>query len=411
MRILLVNDRLYPDFIGGVEKRNHDLALALAALGHDVTLAGFGSVPAGLPPNVGVISFGPLGRLYSREGKRSRLQALRYVSRAFALDVARFDIVETSNIPYVHVPALRLRCAIAGRPLLVTWYEFWGPYWRQYMSAASAPIYRLGEWMTAQLGDAVIATSRLTADRLASRRVGKRDVPVLSCGIDLDAIASMGGEATSNVSELLYAGRLIREKRVDLLISALAAMPRVNRPRLAIYGEGPERAALEALALRLEVAEKVAFCGHVDGSIELWRRIRAAKIALQPSSREGFGIFPLEAMALGVPVVYCPSADSAVGELVRDGVEGLCVEPDAHALAHAIGRLLDDESLRARLGRGGTERAREFGVSSVGRRMEGLLAELARLSGSARGDREQRVAEPGDGQHSPEPAKHAQGRE
>ncbi|MFA6956052.1 MAG: glycosyltransferase family 4 protein [Thermoanaerobaculia bacterium] len=377
MRILLVNDTLYPDSIGGVEKRNHDLARALAARGHEVTLAGFGAIPAELPPNISVVSFGPLGSLY-RNGRRSRLHAFRYARCAFGLDVARFDVVETANIPYIHVVALALRCALAGKPLLVSWYEFWGAYWREYMGGLSAPLYRLAEWLTAQLGDAVLASSGLTAARLAARRRRSDSVPVVGCGIDLEAVSPALGEPVAPGATLLYAGRLIKQKRIDLLLGALALLPRESGASLAIYGEGPERRALESLALHLGVADRVAFHGHVEGSAELWRRIRSARIAVQPSAREGFGIFPLEAMALGVPVVYCLSADSAVGELVRDGVEGLASEPDRDALARAIGRLLSDDTLRTQLGAAGRLRAREFALDRIGERMDGLLSMVRR---------------------------------
>jgi glycosyltransferase involved in cell wall biosynthesis len=389
MRVLLVNDRLYPDFIGGVEKRNYDLAMALAARGHEVTLAGFGRGPSALPGGVRVHSFGPLGRLYSHEGKRSRLQAFRYARRAFGLDVESFDVVETSNIPYIHVPALSLRCAIARRPLLVTWYEFWGPYWRRYMSPWSAPLYRLGEWLTAQLGSAVDATSTLTAERLSSRRLRAGGVPVVACGIDFAAMTSVLEEPPAEGAEIVYAGRLIREKRVDLLIEAVASMPVDARARLAIYGEGPERGALEDLAARVGVADRVAFHGHVEGSLELWRRIRAARVAVQPSSREGFGIFPLEAMALGVPVVHLPSEDSAVGELVRDGVEGIACEASPQSLAAALSRLLGDGELRARMGAAGMARARAFDLSRIGEETESLLSALVNGTISTPPGREQ----------------------
>ena len=389
MRILLVNDRLYPDFIGGVEKRNYDLALSLAERGHEVTLAGFGEGPRDLPPNVSVRSFGPLGRLYSASGKRSRIQAFRYAWRAFGLDVESFDVVETSNIPYIHVPALSLRCAVARRPLLVTWYEFWGAYWHKYMSLASAPVYRIGEWMTAQLGSAVIATSRLTAERLAPRRHRRGGIPVVACGIDLEQLRPVTERERVASSGLVYAGRLIVEKRIDLLLNAMAALPLEKRARLSIYGEGPERKALEALASHLGLGESVAFLGHVEGSLELWRRIRDARVAVQPSSREGFGIFPLEAIALGVPVVYCRSEDSAVGEIVRDGIEGLEAAANPEALAGAITRLLDDDELRARMSLAGIERARAFDQRRIGEQMEAIVSGVTGRRPSDGADREQ----------------------
>src|SRR5262249_56915061 len=104
---------------------------------------------------------------------------------------------------------------------------------------------------------------------------------------------------------------------------------------------------LEELTRRLGVAARVRFRGHVPTSEEVWRELGAARIAVQPSDREGFGPFPLEAMAAGLPVVYCRSAESAVGELVRDGVEGIASDPSAAALAAALRTLLLDAGRRA----------------------------------------------------------------
>lgn len=404
MKILLVNDRLYPDFIGGVEKRNYDLAMALAARGHEVTLAGFGEGPGALPPNMRVMSFGPLGRLYSRSGKRSRTQAFRFAWRVFNVDVSSFDVIEASSIPYIHVPALAVRCRLAGKPLLVTWYEFWGPYWRKYMSRWTAPAYRLGEWLTAQLGTAVIATSRLTAERLGKRRLDHDTVDVVACGIDLGEIGELAAVEGGSENTIVYAGRLIREKRVDLLLAAFQTLPSSLAARLVIYGEGPERESLETMASQRGLGAVVEFRGHVEESKELWKGIRAARIAVQPSSREGFGIFPLEAMALGVPVVYCDSEDNAVPELVRDGVEGLGSAADPDSLARTIRRLLEDDELRARLGPNGMRRAAEFDRDRIADELETRLRGMVCAMRSARGDDEQGVAPPRKAQHPAEPA-------
>ncbi|MCM2313725.1 MAG: glycosyltransferase family 4 protein [Thermoanaerobaculia bacterium] len=410
MKILLVNDRLYPDFIGGVEKRNYDLALALGARGHEVTLAGFGEGPSVLPANVCVLSFGPLGRLYSRSGKRSRAQAFRFAWRVFEVDVSPFDVVEASSIPYIHVPALALRCMLAAKPLLVTWYEFWGPYWRKYMSRWTAPAYRLGEWLTAQLGTAVIATSRLTAERLEKRRLHRDGVDVVACGIDLAQISELADAESAGGKTIVYAGRLIREKRVDVLLAALHALPASLSARVAIYGEGPERESLERMASALGLGANVEFRGHVEESKQLWKAIRAARIAVQPSSREGFGIFPLEAMALGVPVVYCDSEDNAVPELVRDGIEGLASAADPESLARTITRLLEDDELRARLGRNGMRRAAEFDRGRMADVFETRLRRMASATRSSRGDDEQGVAHPRKAEHPTEPAERTEGR-
>jgi len=390
VKVLIVYETVYPDFIGGVEHRNHALAVALGRRGHEVTLAGFCSGLAGDPPSLRVHSLGDLGALYNREGKRSTRQALRFAARLTRLDVRGYDVVETPNVPYVHLFPLAARCALAGKPLMVTWYEYWGAYWKGYVGALKAPAYRLVEWTTAHLGTEVTATSRLTADRLATargRRRGSRGfrgfrspVEIVPCGIEVGkvqrAAASFPGGAGAG-PPLIYTGRLLEHKRLDLLLGALPRLA-ARRPGLllTLFGEGPDRARLERLAAELGVADRVAFRGHVETSDEVWRELGGARLAVHPSAREGFGLFPLEAMAAGLPVVYCESTESAVPELVRDGREGLASPADAAALAERLERLLDDDVLHARLAAAGRARAAEFDWDAIAGRMEEIFAGL-----------------------------------
>jgi glycosyltransferase involved in cell wall biosynthesis len=361
VNILLLYDCLYPASVGGVEHRNHELARALAARGHRVTLAGFADCPSEPMPGVEILPLAPTGRLYTETGKRSTGEAVRLARSVFRLDLGRFDVVESANIPYAHLPPLALRCRRAGKPLVVTWHEYWGRYWRQYLGA-KWPVYAAAERITAHLGAKAIAVSRLTAGRV--ERVRGETVPVIPNGIPLEAIqkAAISGDGPP----LVYAGRLLREKRIDLLLGAVARL----KVGLAIYGDGPDRARLEELAGRLGLGETVAFHGYLPTNVDVWRRMGESRIAVQPSSREGFGLFPLEAMAAGLPVVYCESSESALSELVEDGVHGLRTAPDPESLAAAIHGLLTDEPRRLRMAEAARRHAEDFDWSAVAARME-----------------------------------------
>jgi glycosyltransferase involved in cell wall biosynthesis len=94
---------------------------------------------------------------------------------------------------------------------------------------------------------------------------------------------------------------------------------------------------------------------------------------VQPSQREGFGLFPLEALALGKPVIYCAAEENAIGDVVRHEREGLCSQPTPEALAAAIARLLDDPGERAEFSRRGRERAAEYDWPAVARQAEALF--------------------------------------
>jgi glycosyltransferase involved in cell wall biosynthesis len=288
------------------------------------------------------------------------------------IDVREFDVVETANMPYVHIFPLALKCALAGKPLMVSWYEYWGDYWKGYVGRLKAPVYKAIEWCTGQVGTAVTASSRLTQERLAAKR-RRGGVELVPCGIHVDDVKRAARPEEHHHGEgppLIYAGRLLREKRIDLLLRAVALLaPKHSGTLLTVFGNGPHRESLVRLADELGIADRVDFRGHVGTSEEVWRHLGQAKVAVQPSEREGFGLFPLEAMAAGLPVVP---------ELVRDGVEGVCTVPEPTALAAVLDRLLTGEAEWRRLRGNALERAAGYDWDEVARRIEETCARLVK---------------------------------
>ena len=377
LRLLLVYDTLYPDTIGGIEHRAAELARALAARGHRVSLAAFTDRPASSVPGVELLSLGSPDR---RPGiRRGGASALRFAGAVGRLPVERFDLVEVANVPFAHLLPLALRCRRGGVPLLVTWHEVWGEHWRRFTpSRVASAALRVAEWLGAQVGDAVHAVSALTAGRLESyRRAGP--VQVIPNGIDGARVRSAVGSAPIPGPPMVCAGRLFGDKRVELAIGAAAILARRRPgPLLTVIGEGPEEESLRSLAERLGIAERVIFTGKLPDADAVWRVAAGARIALHPSAREGFGIFPLEAMALGLPVVFCPEPGNAVGELVRDGHEGFAVAAEAGSIAAAASRLLDDAPLLGAFSAAARRRAAEFDWTSVAGHFEDACERLVR---------------------------------
>ena len=401
LRLLILYETLYPEHAGGIETRNHELARALAGRGHVVTLAGFGlpaPASAAVDGEVGRVERRLLGdprTLYDQDGRRRHRRALGFALRALTIAPAEYDVVETASMPFFHLPGIAAACRAARVPLLVVWYEVWGAYWKSYVGAARAPVYRLLERAAARLGRRVAATSALGRDRLAGMRASGRnaaggDVALAPCGVDLAALRRAVEEpaAPPPGPPIVAAGRLLAHKRLDLLLDALphladldagpgGAPQAAGAPLVAIFGDGPERARLEARAERLGMRDRVLFHGQVASLAEVWRGFAAARVAVHPSAREGFGLVPLEAMAAGLPVVHCRSQESAVGELVRDGVEGLLTEPTPAALAGGIRALLADEPRRRALAAAAQIRAAEYSWERLAVDYERLLLGLA----------------------------------
>lgn len=374
MRLLFLYDCVYPESLGGVEHRNRELAAVLARRGHAVTLAGFCSPDLVPPPGVSLLPLGPRQRLYTEAGRRSTRQALRFAAAIVRLDLRRFDVIETANIPYVHLPFLALRCRLAGRPLVVTWYEYWGRYWRTYLKS---PLWRLYVWIeraVSRFGRLRLASSRLTASRLEEQ--GRTVAGVVACGLDTTRVRSQAAAGAPG-PPLIYAGRLQREKRLHLLLEAVAHLaPRFEGPLLSILGDGPDSERLERRIAELGLDRQVEMVGRLPSSEEVWRRLGGAQVAVQPSEREGFGLFPLEAMAAGLPVVYCTSSESALPELVRSGEEGVAVPPRPELLAHELEQLLCSPEQRARLAANASVQAERYDWSHIAERFEAICHSL-----------------------------------
>jgi glycosyltransferase involved in cell wall biosynthesis len=154
--------------------------------------------------------------------------------------------------------------------------------------------------------------------------------------------------ATPKSSEeqvIVFVGSLTIHKGIGFLLHAVATLHGQKRVRCVLYGDGPERAALEALAKRLDIGGVVEFAGRIDHD-RVPEAMFAADVMALPSLNEGTPRVVLEAMALGLPVV-ATSVGGIPDVLVPDA--GVLVPPgDAPALARALASILDDPAARAR---------------------------------------------------------------
>jgi glycosyltransferase involved in cell wall biosynthesis len=213
------------------------------------------------------------------------------------------------------------------------------------------PHYRIpGRLIRAAIAeaDALIAVSAALKEGLVALGAAPEKVTVLRNGVDLDAFRPVPDRAGARAGlgldgpTLLSVGLLIPRKRHHLTIEALAHLP---GHRLLIVGEGPERSALEALAVRLGVAERVRLVGPVPHA-HLPRYYTAADVMVLASSREGWANVLLESMACGTPVVATPAWGSR--EAVAAPEAGVVIDAATpEALAAGIRRVLADPPARA----------------------------------------------------------------
>lgn len=157
---------------------------------------------------------------------------------------------------------------------------------------------------------------------------------------------------------LLTVTRLVERKGLQFALEALAQLACDRTPfEWQVAGEGNHRAALEAQARRLGLADRVQFLGHASGE-RLVEAYREADVFVLPSLTESFGVVLAEAMACGLPVVA--TRVGGVPEVVQHGENGLLVEAgSADALHGAIAAIAEDATLRARMAARNLARARE----------------------------------------------------
>jgi glycosyltransferase involved in cell wall biosynthesis len=204
----------------------------------------------------------------------------------------------------------------------------------------------------------------------------KDRVELVYHGLDFSRFPSFEKNTSSNGEKpvvILSVGRLVEKKGTDVLLEALARLPKELRWRLVHVGGGPLKDKLNRLARSLGIAERIEWRG-ARTQIELLAEYRAADLFVLASrvarngDRDGLPNVLAEAQSQALACVA--SRVSGIPELIEDGVTGVLVEPEApKELARAIEKLIREPLRRSALGEAGWRRVREkFGLeANIGR--------------------------------------------
>lgn len=333
---------------GGAQRDMVLLCNALAAKGVAVTflvLRDEGPLRPLLDPRIRVTGIG-VGKL------RYALAGLRRVIRSLAPSFVVSSEASFNLCTLVAVRSLRRRdrptviLREAGSPSIAQYRD---PY-RQHRIA-----YRMLRWLYRHADCVVALTDGARRDLMANFAVPERIVRVMRSNAvvppDIAArLKDWNPETGRDAGLIVSIGRLSPEKDHGTLLRAVSLLP-ADRPwRLAVVGDGPERAALEAEARRLGLAERIVFTGHVADPFAWMMR---ARVAVCSSIYEGLGNALIEALACGTPVVAtdCPYGPR---EILQGGRYGtLTPVGDAAAMAAAIAAALDGAPDRRALMRRG----------------------------------------------------------
>ena len=252
--------------------------------------------------------------------------ALRRLSRTFP-----FEIVHAHNA----VPAGdAVRRARPGTPIVVSVHGGDVLYTARRSSAGA-------EAVAAGLGAArlVLANSAGIAD--LARAAGARETRVVHLGTSLPAPQG-APRAQAGPPALVTVAHLVGRKRHSDVLRALAVLaPRHPTLRYSIVGDGPHRIALEGLAARLGIADRVDFHGQLPPQ-EAIAVSQRSTLFVMPSTDEAFGVAYVEAMAAGVPAIGC-RGEPGPEEIAAAGDGFVLVPPgDIERLTQRIDELLSD---------------------------------------------------------------------
>jgi glycosyltransferase involved in cell wall biosynthesis len=338
----VVCDAVYPWHKGGKEVRYHELLPRLAGHGVDPTMHTmnwWGDCDH--PSDVPHVAISPLMTMYTAN-RRSMFQSIMFALACLRLIGTRADVIEADHMPGLQMFTLRLVASVRRKPLVATWNEVWGrQYWKEYLGPVRGTVAAAIEWFSTRMPHHIMAISADTAQRLCDIGVPADRITVIPNGI---ADVTIGGTAPADDgSTFVFAGRLIDHKRADVAIATLAELHRRGHHdlTLTVIGSGPAHETLRAHADQLGVGGHVRFLAAADDQTVMWAQLKAARILLAPSEREGLGMVVAEALSAGVPALVSDADSNASRLLVDDGFTGSIVASgDVAGFADAAERWL-----------------------------------------------------------------------
>ena len=381
MRIAYVHDAIYPFVKGGAEKRMYEISRRLAKRGHDVHVFGmrwWGEEPTIERDGVHLHGVCKATTLYSR-GRRSIRSAMALARSVFpAIMKEHFDVIDCYQAPYLHAFPTKVGAFLKHVPLTVTWHEVWRGYWQEYLGSLGVVGRLMEKTILLGLADKVIAVSDQTKDDLVSLGVSAKKVSIVPNGIDFETISKV--PPAKEELDVVYLGRLIKPKNVDLLLKAVATLKK-EFPGLkaGIIGDGPEMGNLKKLAGELGIQKNVKFFGFVEDSNDVTAAMKSSKVFVIPSIQEGgASIVTLEANACGLPAIAVDHPLGIDKRLILNNKTGFFVQQSPEAIAEKIRLLLKDENLRKDMGKKARDFAQGYDWEKITALMEKVYAEIAR---------------------------------
>ena len=379
MKVLFISDVAYPWVKGGSEYMMFKISQILGAKHQVDFLCGkWWSGAAHQSNYYGVRMF---RNIY--HGRRSVVSAVSFTaSLLFELPkiTQKYDIIEINQSPmldFTLLDVIRRSSFASNAPLVGALHEIWQEYWLEYAGILSGVIGYGLEYQAAKKLDHIITISDFNRSKLARWGIPLAKVSVMRPGVDITEINS--SPLSDRSSDIVFVGRLVFEKRVDVLINAVGILKRKygkNDAKVIIIGDGPMLNTLKKLTDEQNLATQIAFLGRIENHSDVYSLMKASKVLVYPAPPEGgWSISLVEANAAGLPAITSSRNEIGVGyEVVIDGENGyVSPELSPESFAYYLNLLLDNEPLRASLSLSSVAYASKFDWKNIADQTEKIF--------------------------------------
>jgi len=375
MKIAYVYDAVYPWIKGGAEKRVYEISKRLVERGHEVHWFGlkwWDGEKDIVKDGIYLHGIGEWDDLYV-DGRRSIREGIYFGLKTLTGLKGDFDVIDCQEFPYFPCFSAKMHSLVKRSALVITWYEIWGDYWFEYLGKKGVFGWMV-ERLTAKLPKLAVPISETIKEDLKTLKVSESIMRVVPNGVDFYRLQEI--RPSDEKFDVIYVGRLISHKNVDVLLRAISIVrERIPDVRCAIVGDGPMMNELRAMSNGLDLDENVRFSGFIESDEDVYARMKSSKVFVLPSTREGFPNTILEANSCGLPAIIVRHEKNAGVGVVKDGYNGFILNLSPDEIAERIVYLLQNENELDGLSKNAMEFAKGYDWGVIVEKIERVYEE------------------------------------